>query len=162
SFAAAGHTFTLSAVGPVSTVQRDGAADLTFDGLSELILAGSPVGGNRVNVQSVAPGAFLNILIYGGDQALVGSQAPNLGGTMAGIQGNLGFTAVTAPVTVTLDDSGDESPSTTPRQVTIGLNQPDPNGFGHITNLAGNGEEVFWSLPAGSSITALSRANGNV
>src|SRR5262249_154079 len=74
SCAAAGHTFTLSAVGPVSTVQRDGAADLTFDGLSELILAGSPVGGNRVNVQSVAPGAFLNILIYGGDQAVVGSQ----------------------------------------------------------------------------------------
>jgi hypothetical protein len=161
SFAAVAHTFTLSAVGTVSTVQRDGAADLTFDGLSELILAGTPVGGNHVNVQSEAPGVFLNIVIYGADQAVVGSLAPNLGGTMAGIHGNLGFTAV-APATVILDDSGDESPSTTSRQVTVGLNQPDLNGFGHITNLAGNGEGVFWSLPAGSSITARSRLNGNV
>jgi hypothetical protein len=160
------HTFTFSAAGPVSTVQRSGAADLTYDGLSQMIVYVPKVGGNQVNVQSVAPGVFMNLTLSNGDVAVVGSLAPNLGGTMAGIQGNLGFTfeapVVTGPVTVTLDDSGDDSTSTTPRQVTIGLNQPDPNGFGHITNLAGNGEEVFWSLPAGSSITARSRLNGNV
>jgi hypothetical protein len=55
SFDAAGHTFTLSAVGAVSTVQRDGAADLTYDGLSQMIMVVAPVGGNHVNVQSVAP-----------------------------------------------------------------------------------------------------------
>jgi hypothetical protein len=152
SFAAAGHTYTLSASGAVSTVQRDGAADLTFDGLSELILAGSNVGGNQVNVQSVAPGVFLNIVLFSGDHAVVGSLAPILGGTMEGILGTVGFTSV-GPATVDLVDSGDLSSAG--QRVTVAPPPPgNPNDpFATITGMSGApGLGIFFELNPGSAV----------
>jgi hypothetical protein len=151
--AAAGHTYTLSANGAVSTVQRDGAADLTFDGLSELILDGSVVGGNQVNVQSVAPGVFLNIVLFSGDRAVVGSLAPVLGGSMEGILGTVGFTSV-GPVTVDLVDSGDLNSAG--RRVTVAPPPPgNPNDpFATITGLSGAPDlGVFFQLNPGSAVS---------
>jgi hypothetical protein len=152
SFAAAGHTFTLNAVGAVSTVQRDGAADLTYDGLSQMIVAVPPVGGNHVNVQSVAPGVFMNITLAGGDVAVVGSLAPLPSGTMAGIRGNVGFTSETpGAASVSLVDSSDLSPA--PR-VTIAPPPSATDPFSSITGLSGAPDlGVFLLLSPGSSVS---------
>jgi hypothetical protein len=148
--AAAGHTYTLSANGAVSTVQRDGAADLTFDGLSQLILDGSVVGGNQVNVKSVAPGVFLNIVLFSGDHAVVGSLAPILGGTMEGILGPVAFSGL-GTATVDLVDSGDLSSAG--RRVTIAppTNPNDP--FSSITGLSGAPDlAIDFRLNPGSAV----------
>jgi hypothetical protein len=154
----AGHTFTLSAIGPVSTVQRDGAADLTYDGLSQMIVAVPTVGGNRVNVQSVAPGVFMNITLANGDQAVVGSLAPVLGGTMEGILGNVGFTAETAgTATVTLVDTGDITGGG--KRVTIAPPPSATDPFSSIVGMSGApGLGVFFLLNPGSAVSVLGGA----
>jgi len=87
------------------------------------------------------------------------------GGTrteLSAILGSVGFNFeapnVTTPVTLTVDDSGDTT--ATPRRVTIGPYSPGSN-VALLTNLAGNGDEVVWNLPSGSSVTVRSRAGGN-
>jgi hypothetical protein len=164
SFAAAGHTFTLSAAGAVSTIRRDGAADLAYDGLSEMVVAVSPVGGNRVNVQSVAPGVFMNITLANGDQAVVGSQAPDLGGSTAYVLGPVAFTdeVAGATSTVTVDDSGEAVRRTQPpvgtgaaQRITIAPplpsnpNNPDSGAFGLLGD---PNQGVFWDLYPGSTV----------
>jgi Ca2+-binding RTX toxin-like protein len=151
SFDAAGHTFTLSAVGAVSTVQRDGAADLTYDGLSQMIMAVAPVGGNHVNVRSVAPGVYMNITLAAGDQAVVGSLAPLPGGTMEDILGPVAFTTETAgTATVTLVDTAD---TTVGRRVTIAPPPSATNPFSSIVGLSGAPDlGVYFLLNPGSSV----------
>jgi hypothetical protein len=123
------------------------------------------VGGNHVNVQGVGAGVFDNLTASNGDQDVIGSLAPtSQGGTMNAIQGSVAFgfesNTVTAPVTLTLDDSGDST--TTPRRVTLQTLAltPSINRTG-IYNLGGNGEHVYWNLPSGSSVTVHGRAGGN-
>jgi hypothetical protein len=152
----AGHTFTFSTAGAVSTVQRDGAADLTYDGLSQMILYVPKGGGNRLNVKSVAPGVFMNLTLSAGDQAVVGSAAPSLGGTTANVLGTVAFTDEVAGVTstVTVDDSGDTG--TAARRVTIA---PLPSVYGvgsSAIGLLGNPNQgVYWVLNPGSSVALL-------
>jgi Ca2+-binding RTX toxin-like protein len=139
-------------------VQRDGAADLTYDGLSQLILAVPPVGGNQVNVKSVAPGVFMNITLSSGDQAVVGSLAPILGGTMEGILGNVGFTAETAgTATVTLVDTGDITAGG--RRVTIAPPPSATDPFSSIIGMSGSPTAgVFFLLNPGSAVSVLGGA----
>jgi hypothetical protein len=166
---ASGHTYTLSTPDlTTSLLQRDGLAAITQDGIGEMILYVPVVGGNHINVQGVPTSLFANLTTSNGDQDTVGRPAPNNGLTMEGIQGTVSFSfeapTVTAPVTLALDDSGDEStsPSTAPRRVSVGLDYPDPNGFAWINNLAGKGEWVGWRyLPTGSTVTVSGRVHGN-
>jgi hypothetical protein len=158
----AGHTFTLSAAGAVSTVQRDGAADLTYDGLSQMIVYVPKGGGNRLNVRSVAPGVYMNLTLSAGDQAVVGSLAPALGGTTANVLGSVQFGDEVPGVTsaVTVDDSGDTS--TAARGVTIA--PPPANPDDHLSSVLGllgdPAQWVYWRLNAGSSV-ALRSGAGN-
>jgi hypothetical protein len=149
----AGHTFTFSAAGAVSTLQRDGAADLTYDGLIQMVVYVPKVGGNQLNVKSVAPGVFMNLTVSAGDQAVVGSLAPSLGGTTAAVLGTVAFTDEVAGVTsaVTVDDSGDTS--TAARRVTVAP-PPDPNNIdSSVIGLSGAaGLGVYWHLNPGSSV----------
>jgi hypothetical protein len=161
------HTYTLSTPNPTTTLlQRDGGiAPITHDGIGELILYVPLVGGNHVNVQGVASGVFDNLTASNGDQDVIGSLAPtNQGGTMSAILGAVAFgfesNTVTAPVTLTLDDSGDNT--TAPRQVSIGTLALTPSiNLPVISNLGGNGEQVYWNLPSVSSVTVHGRAGGN-
>jgi hypothetical protein len=159
-----GHMYTLSTPNPTTTLlQRDGIAAITQDGMGALILAVPVVGGNQINVRSVPANVVTNIHTSNGDQDVVGSLAPiSQGGNMNAILGTVGFTfeasSVAAPVTLTLDDSNDTS--TMPRRVSISPNTPQ-SGPVLITNLAGNGEVVYWALPSDSSVTVRGRAGGN-
>jgi hypothetical protein len=161
------HTYTLSTPNPTTTLlQRDGIAPITQDGIGELILYVPVVGGNHLNVQGVPANLLATLSASNGDQDVVGSLAPtSQGGTMSAILGEVGIgfeaNTVTAPVTLTLDDSGDNT--TAPRRVTMGSHAINPSiTVPLITNLAGNGEEVYWrDLPSGSSVTVHGRAGGN-
>jgi N-acetylneuraminic acid mutarotase len=156
----AGHTFTFSANGAVNTLQRDGAADLTYDGLSQMIVYVPKVGGNRLNVRSVAPGVFLNLTQAAGDQAVVGSLAPGLGGTTANVLGSVAIGDEVFGVTssVTVDDSGDTG--TAARRVTIAPpppNSDDPDSS--VIGLLGDPSQgIYWRLDPGSSVALLGGA----
>jgi hypothetical protein len=161
------HTYTLSTPNPTTTLlQRDGMAAITHDGIGELVLYVAVVGGNHLNVQGVPANLLATLSASNGDQDVVGSLAPtSQGGTMSAILGEVGIgfeaNTVTAPVRVTLDDSGDNT--TAPRRVTMGSLALNPSiTVPLITNLAGNGEQVYWrDLPSGSSVTVNGRAGGN-
>jgi hypothetical protein len=154
----AGHTFTFGASGAVSTLQRDGAADLTYDGLYEMVVYVPTVGGNRLNVQGVAPGVFLDLTLSAGDRAVVGSLAPGLGGTTAAVLGSVAFEDEVAGVTsaVTVDDSGDAS--TAARRVTVAPPPADPTPSeaalgSSVFGLSGAPDlGVYWRLNSGSSV----------
>jgi hypothetical protein len=155
---APGHTFTLSANGAVSTLQRDGAGDLTFDGLGQMILYVPKGGGNHLNVRSVAPNVFLNLTVSSGDVAVLGSQAPNQGGTLANVLGEVSFSSeAQGASTVILDDSGDTG--TAARRVAIAP-LPAADGIGSsVTGLFGDpAAETFWRLNPGSSVSILGGA----
>jgi hypothetical protein len=150
----AGHTFTFTASGAVSTLQRDGAADLTYDGLSQMIVYVPKGGGNQLNVRSVAPGVFMNLTQSAGDQAVVGSLAPALGGTTANVLGSVAFSDEVFGVTssVTVDDSGDTG--TAARRVTIAPPPANPNNIGSsaIGLLGDSAQGVYWRLQPGSTV----------
>jgi hypothetical protein len=160
-----GHTYMLSASGPTSTLTRDGIEPITFDGVGQLVLYVPRVGYNHLNVQSTPANLYANLTASNGDVDVAGSLAPNLGGTMANIQGGLavGFESVnvTAPVSLTLDDSTGAGAAS--RRVTVGLAIDSPAyASTFLTNLAGNGQEVLWRLPAGSVANVLGRPGGNL
>jgi hypothetical protein len=156
------HTFTLSTSGSTGTLSRDGIAPFTFDGIGQLVVYVPLVGGNHFNVLAVLPNVTASLTASNGDQDVVGSQAPNQGGTMAAVQGSVSFgfeaTVVSTPPSVTFDDSADET--TAPRQVTVGV-ATSPDSYRYVTNLAGNGTWDRWNLPAGSAVNVLGRAGGN-
>jgi hypothetical protein len=158
------HMYTLSTLSPTTMLlQRDGIGAITQDGMSGFVLAVPVVGSNQINVRGVPANVVADIHTSNGDQDVVGSLAPtSQGGNMNAIFGTVGFTfeasSVTAPVALTLDDSTDNT--TTPRRVTVTPNTPQ-SGPVLLTNLAGNGEVVYWGLPSGSSVTVRGRAGGN-
>src|SRR5262249_52136371 len=110
-------TYTFTA----NTIRRSGQADVTYDGVFvgafAIELFEPTVGGNKTYVQSVAAGSEVRSFNYNGDLVVVGSQAPNTGGNLNGIQGFVGVTASDpkAQVALLVDDSGNLN--TTPKQV---------------------------------------------
>ena len=160
------HTYTLSAPDAVTSVlQRDGLAAITQDGIGEMILYVPVVGGNHVNVQGLPAGLYANLTTSNGDVDTVGNPTPNGPLTMVGIYGTVSFSfeapTVTAPVQLSVDDSGDVSTSISPCRVSLGLDYADSSGFTWVNNLSGNNDWVGWNLPAGSSVTVRGRVNGN-
>ncbi len=104
-------TYTFKAGGIFNTgeeVDRSGLAPVIFNGTSEIILYSASdiyfgAGNNQVNVLSAPPGVFLNLAPSGRDIVTVGSKAPNLGGTLAGIQGFIAVGGSGHEVALTLD-----------------------------------------------------------
>jgi hypothetical protein len=99
--------------------------------LAEVVLYTGPLaaghGSNRVNVQGTA-GGLTAIAVQTGDTVTVGSQAPALGGTLAGIQGSkltIETAAGTGAPTVILDDSGNASTAPNPRSIDLGSDAPN-------------------------------------
>jgi hypothetical protein len=143
---AIGRTFTLTS----NQLATSGIAPISFDGLVEVVLY-SGAASNAYNVQSVAPGVFVNIVAGAGDAIVVGSQAPNLGGTLANIMGPVRVLSYSPddPVSLVLDDSGNAD--LTPKNVR--LTPPDsPIDYGnHIEGFAPS--TVYWNLGANASVS---------
>jgi hypothetical protein len=119
--------------GTAALVERLGQPTLTFGGLTQLIFFAGLAGGNTVNVPSLPANLFLNMVVANGDRVNMGSSAPNLGGTMAGVSGpvSIGSHSVNDSVTVTLDDSGNTA---TARHVTLQA-PSDANRLASITGM---------------------------
>jgi hypothetical protein len=140
-----GQTYTLTA----TSVGRSGVAPVTYDHLYEMILFASQAGGNTVNVLSNAAGNFAELVVANGDQVTIGSAAPALGGTLAGFHGGVRVSAPAgSAVTVTVDDSGNASP--TARDVTFRQDVYGTNVFG----LADDPDAyVIYKLDAAAAVT---------
>jgi hypothetical protein len=106
-------------------VERSGTAPVVFQGLiqviaflpSDVYIPG--LAGNVVNILSSPAQTFLNMVVGNGDQVTIGSRAPDLGGTLAGLLGGLAVRSYQNDdaVTLLLDDAGNSA--LTPRTVTI-------------------------------------------
>jgi hypothetical protein len=113
-----GHIYTMQ----TGSLQRENLAHeqdmapITWDSAAEVVLFLSTAGGSQVNVLSIGTPFLTAVQAGTGDTVTVGSQAPNLGGTLAGIQGTLRVQSPpgTTPHVI-LDDSGD----TTARHATF-------------------------------------------
>ena len=105
-----GQTYTLTA----DRVQRLGKADITFDGMIQLILYTSGTGVDTVNVESVAQDVFTPIVLGNGDNITLGK--PVAGGwdrTLQDIRGTVRpqtYGNGNGPVAVVVDNSGDTNP----------------------------------------------------
>jgi hypothetical protein len=111
-FGPGSQTYTMSA----GQMVDNGFAPVTYDGrLYNVGLETSVQGGSKVNVLSTAPatavGIGTGVNANAGDVVTVGSQAPNLGGTLAGLAGS-GILSIhsiywNSAASVILDDSTD-------------------------------------------------------
>ncbi len=153
------YTFSIDPLLPtVQQVDRSGAATVTYDSVTQVILYTPVAGGNTVNVQGVSSGEFLNMANTNGDHITIGSQAPAGGGTLANILGPvaIGGDGKTG-LTVTIDDSAD----TTGRQVTI--DPPPPNNpadpYTRITGLAP--AQILWNFAGGSAQISVLGGSGD-
>jgi hypothetical protein len=142
---AAPHTYTLTS----TSVSRDGQAPVFLNGVFGTTVFASMVGGNTVNVNSVAFGAGYKIVAASGDHVTVGSLAPGLGGTLADIldQVNVVSYTPTDAVSLVFDDSGNTDATVT-KHITFGKD------FDGNVNLLGLTRTGFsWRLPLASSVT---------
>jgi hypothetical protein len=126
-----GHTYTLT----TGMLQRDGMANITYDGLGVFILGTANSNGssglspNTVKVQSLGT-LFAAVLVGKNDTVTVGQN-----GSMSNILSDLRIQGLVgqAPKQITLDDSAD----TTARTITLGS---DPS-FGYLVNGMANGSQ---------------------
>jgi hypothetical protein len=141
---AAPHTYTLTS----TSVSRDGLAPV-FSNVGMIVYA-AMVGGNTVNVNSVAFGGAYKIQAANGDHVTVGSMAPGLGGTLADILDQVNVVSYTPSdaVTLVLDDSGNTD-TTVAKHITF--SGPDADGNVTIIGLTPIG--LSWRLPSASSVT---------
>jgi hypothetical protein len=156
-------TYTFKAGGIFGTgeeVDRSGLAPVIFNNTSEIILYSAsdryltdPTAHNAVNVLSVPAHVYLNLAPSGRDRVTVGSKAPNLGGSLAGIKGPVTVVG-TQQTTLTLDNSGDTG--TTPRRVTLGPSTTPYSPGNQIVGLTG--DLIYWNLDTTSSLTILGGA----
>jgi hypothetical protein len=118
-FNPAAQTYTMTA----GQMVDNGFAPVTYDGrLYGVGLETSVVGGSKVNVLSTAAvGYGTGVEVNAGDVVTVGSQAPSLGGSLAGLaaSGILSIQSIypSSAASVILDDSADTQ---TGKQVTFG------------------------------------------
>jgi hypothetical protein len=88
-----------------NTVSRSGAS-VTFDNLNQVILYAANVGGNTINVTSLAADVFDNLGAADGDIVTLGSNQ-----TLASVQGPVAIgVGNNASATVVIDDSGNAVP----------------------------------------------------
>ena len=140
-----GQTYTLTA----DQVRRAGKADITFDGMIQLILYTSLTGADIVNVEGVAPGVFTPIVLGIGDKITLGRPVATGGRTLQDIHGIVRpQTYGRGAVTVIVDDSAD----TDPRDASFAFDTPNPNYFNII--LSGMAPApIYFILDAACSLT---------
>jgi hypothetical protein len=97
------HTYTLTA----NTISRPGLAPVTFDGMGEVIFVPANVGGNMINVQSVAA-AVLTAFDSANDDTTI-----NIGANHS-LASVVGPVVVYGAANVVIDDSADTSPPAGP------------------------------------------------
>ncbi len=121
-------------------------------------------GNNTVDVQATPAGVTTAIVNSAGavDAVVLGSQAPNLGGTLAGIQGNVMISNVAGLTRLTLDDSGDG----TGRTVVLDSFPVGVQTFGRVTGLGTSASISFDVNDTGgrseiSALTILAGSGGN-
>jgi hypothetical protein len=148
------HTYTLTS----TSVSRDGQAPVVFDGLFSTILYAPMVGGNTVNVNSVAAGSGYKIQAANGDHVTVGSLAPGLGGTLANILDQVNVVSYTPndAVSLVLDDSGNTD-TTAAKHITFVKDTDGNTSLVGLTPLA-----LSWLLPSASSVTVLGGAANEI
>jgi hypothetical protein len=146
-----GHNYTLTA----GRVQRDHMADVTYDGLGEVIVAtaDNPYVGHTastINVQSTTPSAFTIVDAGNKDTVTVGSGAgaqPAIPSTLASIgQLQVGNAYAADHSSVVLDDSGDTQMG---KQVAFNT---DSYAWG-VSGLSPG--RIYFNLGTGSSVQAL-------
>jgi hypothetical protein len=156
-------TYTLSIDPLMPTVEHidgsNGAVPVTCDGLAALILYTPADGQNALNVRGVVPGLVLVMACNTSDQVTIGSQAPALGGTLAGIHGTVaveGGYGITG-ISLTVDDSMD----TTSRSVTI-VGPPPGNPNDPFSSLNGLAQTpIEWSFAGGGARVSILGGQGN-
>jgi hypothetical protein len=99
---AAAQTYTLTA----NTLSRSGQATVTFDNLNQVILYPATIGGNTINMASVAAGVFANFGAANGDFVTIGANW-----SLASILGPVDVTPyANTSATAVVDDSADLTP----------------------------------------------------
>jgi autotransporter-associated beta strand protein len=143
----AAHTYLLTAgSAPLSgmvqrfadqSMQVPDLAPFAYDGMNSGFVLDASGGPHTVNIQSESADLFSAILTGTGTTVTVGSQAPALGGTLAGIVGDLRIQSLLGQKPqVTLDDSGNTS--TAARTISLGS---DPT-FGYLVNGLANSSQT--------------------
>src|SRR5262249_45470260 len=130
-----------------ASISRDGQATV-FSNVGAILYA-PMVGGNTVNVKSVALGGAYKIQAANGDNVTVGSLAPGLGGTLANILDQVNVVSYTPndAVSLVLDDSGNTD--TTPKHMTFS----GFDGDGNVSLVGLTPIAMSWRLPSASSVT---------
>jgi hypothetical protein len=151
-FGPGAQTYTMTA----GQMVDNGFAPVTYDGRFYGVgLETSVLGGSKVNVLSTAPAAAIGIgtqvQVNTGDVVTVGSQAPNLGGSLAGLAAS-GILSIhtlyaSSAASVILDDSADTQ---TGKQVTF---QTDVSSVWEVDGLASQVIEL--TLSTGSKVQVL-------
>jgi hypothetical protein len=148
------YTFRPDPASPADVIyERDGQAPFHMHMVKNILFYASQYGGNTVNIQHVPEGAAHTVVLGPGDRATVGSAAPGLGGTLAGIRGALGF-AGGPDVRLTFDDSGNTD--LTPKRVTFDATVPTYIGYNRILGLTGAG--ISWRSGGVASLDILGGA----
>ncbi len=152
-----GLTYTLSVSGTNGLVQRNGLADLTYTGLTNLVVNTATTGNQTINVLSTAASSAAAVTVNGGRG--LNSFTLGNGGRLAGF---------TAPVTVTnasqllVDNSADTANHANVVVSSAGITglAPAPLNFsassvGMLTVLSGHGQNTYTvtGTPAASSTT---------
>jgi hypothetical protein len=153
-------TYTLSADPALATrqlVQQSGNRMVSYDGVSEVILYSGKAGDNAVNIQGVAQGVVANFGLQNNDVVTVGSLAPNLGGSLAAINGSiLLHDGGPNRAALIIDDSGD----TQGKSATLAPPAAnDPTAFTSLSGLAPG--SINWILGDGSVVKVLGGRGGN-
>jgi hypothetical protein len=153
-------TYTLSvdpALASRQLVQQTGNSMISYDGVSQVILYSGKAGANAVNIQGVAQGVLANFGLENDDLVTVGSLAPNLAGSLAGINGSiLVHDGGPNRAALIVDDSGDtqaKSATLTPQAAN------DPSSFTSLNGLAAG--TIAWNLGDGSVVKVLGGSGGN-
>jgi hypothetical protein len=142
-----GHAYAFTS----TTLERDGATAFTFDGLNEVLLAAAHVGGNTVEVQSVASGGAATMQMADGDTVTVG-KVVGAGRSLGDLAGPVLVDSYTVAddVHVVVDDSA--NPDLTPRQVSFVLDSANN------VNMVGLAPGIAWQLGTNSSVDVYGNA----
>jgi hypothetical protein len=146
------YTFSLG-LGVAQTLERSGQATVSFLSVNSLILQPGQAAFagefNSINVKNVVAGISVGVRDSNGDKVVVGSLAPAIGGTLAGILGFITFSSSpTDRVTVDVDNSGNID--TVPQQVKFTPGDILGNGTSIVGLAPGT---ISYFLGATSSVT---------
>lgn len=144
----ASQTYTVTA----NSIRRSGQADIIYDGAFALFVFEPTVGGNSTSIQGVAAGSLVKTINSNGDQVVIGSRAPNTGGSVQGILDTVEVTTndPNARVSVLVDDSADAN--TTARRVEFAKDSEDQI---NMVGLAPLSASIAWRLTPESSVRVL-------